>query len=98
MCTLVLEAMTSVVTQLATMVQPYCTATWPPSVMTEIKQFVHVELCMLEERVRQLEEASKASTSSAGNFSDEDNSVLPPALHSLTREQKPTIDMILWIR
>ena len=63
--------------------------------MTEIKQFVHAELCRSEERVRQLEEASTASTSSAGNFSDEDNNVLSPALHSLIREQNLTIDMIL---
>ena len=82
---------------------PNCTATWPPSVMTEI--FVHAAnllfvtcrkfVIKLDEHVKQLEEASTASTSSADNFSDEDNSVLPPALQSLTREQKLTIDMIL---
>ena len=77
---------------------PHFTATWPPSVMAEIKQFIHAELFKLEERVRQLEEAS-AGTSNASNFRDEENSVLPPVLppvlHSLTRERKLTIDMIL---
>ena len=73
---------------------PHFTATWPPSAMAEIKQFIHAELFKVEERVRQLEEAS-AGTSNASNFRDEGNSVLPPALHSLTREQKLTIDMIL---
>ena len=65
-------------------------STWPPFALAELRQFVLAEMEPLEERVRQLE-----GESTPGSFNDEDNSTLPPALHSLTREQKLTINMVL---
>ena len=111
MCTLVLKAATLVVTHPATMARSIIhialllghLLSWQKLSSLYMQQICYYLLFFtcskfvikLEEWVRQLEEASTASTSSASNFSDEDNSVLPPALQSLTREQKFTIDMIL---
>ena len=68
-------------------------STWPLFALAELQHFVLAQTALLQERVRQLEGAS-----TPGSFNDEakDNgTVLPPALHSLMREQELTINMVL---